>query len=130
MKAVFRVTMLGNAHALAHERQLLHIIEQCFQCTKLIPVPGDLLMLPIERGVPPVVYHVNRRILSVVGEEQEWEIVVEEGTAGLFAGREVIRGVVQKMVRDASKKILREQDQIELITDTIYDAVKGKIIYG
>lgn len=129
MKAIFRITVVGEA-TLAQERQLLRIVEQCFQCTQLIPVSGDLLMLPVERGVPPVVYHVNRRILSVTDEAQDWEIVVEEGSAGLFAGREFIQSVVEKMVRDVSKKVLGERDQIKLITDTIYDATKGKVIYG
>lgn len=129
MNLVFRITMLGETNH-AHVEQLLRIIRRSLQWGHTIPVPGDLLMLPMERGVPPVVYHVNRRIFSTTDETQEWEIVVEEGAAGLFAGREFIQGVVEKMVRDASKKVLGEKDQIKLITDTIYDAVKGRVIYG
>lgn len=129
MNTIFKITMLGETK-LAHLDQLLRIIQRSYTWARTIPVPGDLLLLPSERGVPPTVYHVNRRIFSTTDKEQEFEIVVEEGSAGLFAGREFLHGVVEKMVHDASKKVLNERDQIKLITDTIYEATKGRVIYG
>lgn len=130
MNTNFRITTVGEA-TLAQERQLLRVVEQSFRCSGQVPVPGDLLMLPIERGIPPVVFHVNRRILSVVGDTAiDWEIVLEQGNSGLFAGREYIQGVVEKMVKESSKRVLNEAMQVQLITDTIYEATKGRVIYG
>lgn len=124
-----RLTIVGkeNPHHLAELRQIvLHAIEYA----KTLPVPGDLLLLERERGIPPAVYHVNRRILHQSHENSEWEFVLENGADGLLVGREFIQRVVEDMVKGSSKRVLNEQQQVTLICDTIYDALKGRVIYG
>lgn len=129
MNIILTLTMLGEVNPF-HQAALLKILKTTIEQGRLMPGPGDLLLLEAERSVPPVVYHVNRRIIHPDDDHSHWEIVVEEGSAGLFAGREFIQGVVEKMVHDVSKKVLGEKDQIKLITDTIYEATRGKVIYG
>jgi len=129
MNVIFLVTLLNGPNPVMTE-ELHRRIQRSFAWAHHIPAPGDLFAVEEKEGTPPTIYHVNRRILHSCEHNVVWEIVLEDGAQGLFAGREFIQGIVGGMVRSSSKKVLTEQQQISLITDTIYEALKGRVIHG
>lgn len=129
MNVTFLVTLLGENNG-KHTEELVRRIRRSFAWAKQIPAPGDLFAIQEAEGAPPTVYQVNRRILHSCDEDVIWELVLEDGAQGLFAGKEFIRGVVEGMVRSSASKVLTEQQQMNLITDTVYEALKGRVIHG
>lgn len=129
MNVIFNVTMLGE-YNFKHVEIILSMVRRSFAWAKYIPGPGDLLALEPDHNGPPIVYHVNRKILRQDAENVVWELVVENGADGLLVGKEYLQGVIEGLVRSSSKKVLNEQQQVALITDTIYEATRGRVIYG